>query len=208
MRPISGPPDRLGVMGGTFDPIHVGHLIAATEALHALSLDLVLFVPAGRPWQKATYAPAEDRYLMTVLAAGSHERFAVSRLELDRDGPTYTVDTMEQLKSFYGVDVHLFFIVGSDALANFGTWHRVGRLKNIMDLVAVSRPESDTTLLPRDPSWPPITYLEIPEVGISSTDVRDRVRTGRPIDYLVPDEVEDYIRRNGLYLEQQEIRGA
>jgi nicotinate-nucleotide adenylyltransferase len=208
MYPNPRPVERLGVMGGTFDPIHLGHLIAASEALHALRLDCVLFVPAGRPWQKGTFAAAEDRYLMTVLAAGSHARFAVSRLELDRSGPTYTVDTMEQLKDFYGDDVTLFFIVGSDALANLGTWHRVDRLRSIMELVAVSRPEWDDDRVGLDDSWPHITYLDTPEVEISSTDIRERVRAGRPIDYLVPSEVGDYIRRNGLYLDQREIKGA
>ena len=208
MYPNPRPVERLGVMGGTFDPIHLGHLIAASEALHALRLDCVLFVPAGRPWQKGTFAAAEDRYLMTVLAAGSHARFAVSRLELDRSGPTYTVDTMEQLKDFYGDDVTLFFIVGSDALANLGTWHRIDRLRRIMELVAVSRPEWDDDRVGLDESWPRITYLDTPEVEISSTDIRERVRAGRPIDYLVPSEVEDYIRRNGLYLDQREIKGA
>jgi nicotinate-nucleotide adenylyltransferase len=206
MDPQTGPVERLGIMGGTFDPIHLGHLIAASEVLHELRLDCVLFVPAGRPWQKATYAPAEDRYMMTVLAAASHERFAVSRLELDRSGPTYTVDTMEALKQFYGDGVALFFIVGHDALAKLGTWHRVERLASLIEVVAVSRPEAGTAA--RDDSWPSVTHLHIPEVAISSTEVRERVRTGRPIDYLVPPEVEDYIRRNSLYLDRKEAAGG
>ncbi len=208
MDPQKGPIERLGVMGGTFDPIHLGHLIAASEALHELRLDCVLFVPAGRPWQKGTFAPAEDRYSMTVLAAASHERFAVSRLELDRGGPTYTVDTMEQLKDFYGDGVALYFIVGRDALAKLGTWHRVERLASLVELVAVSRPEAGEDTAPLAESWPSVVYLDIPEVAISSTEIRERIGAGRPIDYLVPTEVEDYIRRNGLYLDRREVTGG
>src|SRR5918999_4533189 len=101
-------PERLGVMGGTFDPIHVGHLVAASEALHRFALDVVLFVPTGQPWQKQRYSDAEDRYLMTVLGTASDERFATSRMEIDRQGPTYTADTMEMLRGFHGDDVELY----------------------------------------------------------------------------------------------------
>src|SRR5687768_2641792 len=112
---------RLGVLGGTFDPIHIGHLIAATEARRAFRLDRVLFVPAGTPWQKSECSDAEDRFMLTTLAVAEDPAFAVSRIELDRKGPTYTVDTMRDLRSFYG-DVELFFIAGADAVAHLGSW--------------------------------------------------------------------------------------
>jgi nicotinate-nucleotide adenylyltransferase len=114
-------------MGGTFDPIHLGHLIAASEALARLDLDRMLFVPTGRPWQKTRYSDAEDRFIMTSLAAASHPRFAVSRMELDRTGPTYSADTLEQLRLFHGPDIKLFFIIGADAALKLGTWHGLER---------------------------------------------------------------------------------
>lgn len=199
---------RLGVLGGTFDPVHLGHLIAASEALHAFSLDLVLFVPAGSPWQKESFSDPEDRYAMTVLAAATHERFAVSRTEVDRGGPTYTVDTMAELRGFYGDAAALFFILGADALKNLHTWYGLDRLTETTEFIAVGRPGSgDDSPVPVNTSAV-VHKLAIPGVDISSTEVRARVRDGRPIQFLVPHAVAEYIRRNGLYGAEGETRGA
>ena len=194
------PPSRLGVMGGTFDPIHVGHLVAASEALYRFGLDLVLFVPTGQPWQKQSYSDAEDRYLMTVLGTASNARFAVSRMEIDRQGPTYTADTMEVLRNFHGADVELFFIVGADAAMRLGTWKKVARLAELAEVIAVTRPGFSLHRLERDATMPVVRIMEMPGIAVSSSDIRERVAAGRPIDYLVPEDVAEYIRKNGLYL--------
>ena len=199
---------RLGVMGGTFDPIHIGHLIAGSEALAALELDRVLFMPTGRPWQKSHYSDAEDRFIMTCLAAASHPRFAVSRMELDRKGPTYTADTMEELKAFHGADVELFFIIGADAALKLGTWHGIERLAPLAEVVAVTRPGFTVDSLKPEPHWPKVRVMRMPGVDISSSDIRARVRSGRPVDFLVPAEVLRYIRDHGLYMGDGVAPGA
>jgi nicotinate-nucleotide adenylyltransferase len=189
---------RLGVLGGTFDPIHVGHLVAASEALHTYALDRVLFVPAGDPWQKTDYSNPEDRFLMTSLAAGLHPRFAASRIEIDRKGPSYTVDTVVQLADFYP-DLEIFLIMGADALKNLPTWHEVERLAGMAEIIAVTRNgvEADET---EHEGLPKVHRLDIPAIGVSSTDVRRRVRTGAPIDFLVPMNVAEFIAERGLYV--------
>ncbi len=192
--------ERLGVLGGTFDPIHVGHLIAASEAFHALGLDRVLFVPAGRPWQKDSYSTGEDRYLMTVIGVASDPRFAVSRIELDRPGPTYTADTMTSLRDFYGARVELFFLCGADAVLKLSTWKLVDKLAELADVVALTRPGFELGEFEPVAGMPDVRTVRMPLVEASATDIRDRVRTGRPIDYLVPTDVRDYIRAQGLYL--------
>jgi nicotinate-nucleotide adenylyltransferase len=199
---------RLGVMGGTFDPIHVGHLVAASEALFAFELDRVIFVPTGQPWQKRSYSDAEDRYLMTVLGAAGNPRFAVSRLEIDRRGPTYTADTMEALRSFHGPGVTMYFIVGGDAALRLDTWKHIDRLKELAEIIAVTRPGFALGTLEREPTWPVIRIMEMPAIDISSTEIRNRVQSGRPIDYLVPGEVLRYIRERGLYAVDAEAKGA
>ncbi len=191
---------RLGVMGGTFDPIHLGHLIAASEALSQLDLDRVLFVPTGRPWQKSRYSDAEDRFIMTSLAAASHPHFAVSRMELDRTGPTYSADTLEQLRLFHGPHIRLFFIIGADAVLKLGTWHGLERLRGLTDVVALARPGFDLEALKPEAHWPKVGEMQMPGIDISSSDIRARVSAGRPIDYLVPAEVMSYIRDHGLYV--------
>jgi nicotinate-nucleotide adenylyltransferase len=195
---MEGSVKRLGVLGGTFDPIHIGHLVAASEALASFDLDQVLFVPAGEPWQKSLYSGGEDRFMMTTLAAAAHPRFAVSRIELDRKGPTYTADTMAQLRSFYEGDVELFFIMGADALQNLGSWHKLAELASLAELIVLSRPGFDAEP-EREESWPAVSVVPMPAIEISSTDIRERVSTGRPIDFLAPAAVVDLIRRQGLY---------
>jgi nicotinate-nucleotide adenylyltransferase len=191
---------RLGVMGGTFDPIHVGHLIAASEALYHFDLDRVTFVPTGQPWQKSSYSAAEDRFLMTVIGTSDNARFAVSRMEIDRTGPTYTSDTLAALKEFHGGHVEMFFIIGADAVLRLGTWKRVERVADLARIIAVTRPGFPLTELKAEPSWPEVIPMEMPGIDISSTDIRARVHKGEPIDYLVPRPVAEYISEHGLYL--------
>ena len=187
---------RLGVMGGTFDPINNGHLVAASEVAAALKLDRVVFVPTGDPWQKQDVTGGEHRYLMTVIATAANPSFMVSRVDIDRDKPTYTVDTLNDLKAKYP-DAELFFITGSDAIAQILAWHEVEKLWDLAHFVAVSRP-GHVLEIPDMPEGT-ITSVEVPALSISSTDCRDRVAKGEPIWYLVPDGVVQYIGKHGLY---------
>ena len=193
---------RLGVMGGTFDPIHHGHLVAASEVQARFALDEVIFVPTGRPWQKADRKVSipEDRYLMTVIATASNPRFSVSRVDIDRPGETYTVDTLRDVRTARGADTDLFFITGADALRNILTWHGVEHLFDLAHFVGVSRPgveleSHDISHLPSDR----VTLMEVPALAISSTDCRRRVASHLPIWYLVPDGVVQYVAKHGLY---------
>jgi nicotinate-nucleotide adenylyltransferase len=187
---------RIGVMGGTFDPIHHGHLVAASEVAQSFGLDEVVFVPTGRPWQKQEVSASEDRYLMTVIATASNPQFTVSRVDVDRDGPTYTIDTLRDLQA-QRPDAQLFFITGADAVAQILSWRDHDELWNLAHFVAVSRPGHVLSIdgLPRDN----VSQLEIPALAISSTDCRDRVRQGHPVWYLVPDGVVQYIEKHHLY---------
>jgi len=187
---------RVGVMGGTFDPIHHGHLVAASEVAQSFGLDEVIFVPTGQPWQKGPVSPAEHRYLMTVIATASNPRFTVSRVDIDRPGPTYTIDTLRDLKA-ERPDEELYFISGADAIAQIVTWHDVDQLWELAHFVAVSRPghELSITGLPKGD----VSLLEVPALAISSTDCRSRVSRGFPVWYLVPDGVVQYISKHHLY---------
>jgi nicotinate-nucleotide adenylyltransferase len=189
---------RVGVMGGTFDPIHHGHLVAASEVQTLFDLDEVVFVPTGEPWQKdtASVSPAEDRYLMTVIATASNPRFTVSRVDIDREGPTYTIDTLRDLKA-QRPDADLFFITGADALAQILSWKDVDELWELARFIGVTRPGHELT----DRGLPVnrVTLQEVPAMAISSTDCRDRVAAGHPVWYLVPDGVVQYIAKYRLY---------
>ncbi len=192
-------PRRIGIMGGTFDPIHHGHLVAASEVQDRFSLDEVVFVPTGQPWQKghSKVSPAEDRYLMTVIATASNPRFAVSRVDIDRPGPTYTVDTLRDLSASYGAGVELYFITGADALAAILSWKDAQQVFDLAHFVAVTRPgyELSAAHLPRDTA----RLVEVPAMAISSSDCRQRVEAGKPVWYLVPDGVVQYIAKRNLY---------
>lgn len=187
---------RLGVMGGTFDPIHHGHLVAASEVASAFNLDGVLFVPTGEPWQKSKVTPSEHRYLMSVIATASNPRFTVSRVDIDRDGPTYTIDTLRDITAAYP-DAELFFITGADAIKQIVEWKDVDLIWPLAHFVAVTRPGHKLEL-PTAPDGA-ISVLEIPALAISSTDVRARVGNGNPVWYLVPDGVVQYIGKHNLY---------
>ena len=188
---------RLGVMGGTFDPIHHGHLVAASEVASRFQLDEVIFVPTGRPWQKAQVTDTEDRYLMTVIATASNPRFKVSRVDIDRDGPTYTVDTLSDIQALYP-DAELFFISGADAISQILSWKDVDQLWDKAHFVAVTRPGHDLRLPSTAPAGA-IDILEIPALSISSTDIRHRSQKHEPVWYLVPDGVVQYINKHKLY---------
>ncbi|WP_346051409.1 nicotinate-nucleotide adenylyltransferase [Amycolatopsis dongchuanensis] len=193
---------RLGVMGGTFDPIHHGHLVAASEVQSRFDLDEVIFVPTGQPWQKTgrTVTKAEDRYLMTVIATASNPKFSVSRVDIDRGGETYTVDTLRDLHSEYPDD-ELFFITGADALEQILTWHNADELFDYAHFIGVTRPGyrlNDHHL----PSGK-VTLVEVTAMAISSTGCRERVERGEPIWYLVPDGVVRYIDKRRLYRKQE-----
>ena len=194
-------PRRVGVMGGTFDPIHHGHLVAASEVQAWFDLDEVVFVPTGQPWQKSDreVSAAEDRYLMTVIATASNPRFSVSRVDIDRGGPTYTIDTLRDLSAAHP-GAELFFITGADALAQILTWHDARQVFELAHFVGCTRPGTtidDSTLagLPSDR----VTILEIPALAISSTECRVRAHKGEPVWYLVPDGVVQYIAKRHLY---------
>ncbi len=190
---------RIGVMGGTFDPIHLGHLVAASEVAHRFDLERVVFVPTGQPWQKSgrhVSAP-EDRYLMTVIATAADDRFSVSRVDIDRDGPTYTVDTLRDISTAMSADHDYYFITGADALEEILSWREPDEVLRLAHLVGVTRPGHVLA----DPGLAPgrITLLEIPALAISSSDIRARVARGEPIRYLVTPGVEAYVAKVGLY---------
>jgi nicotinate-nucleotide adenylyltransferase len=190
---------KIGVMGGTFDPIHHGHLVAASEVADRFALDEVIFVPTGRPWQKSDthVSPAEDRYLMTVVATASNPRFTTSRVDIEREGPTYTADTLADLHHQMP-DAELFFITGADALSQILSWHKVEEMFASAHFIGVTRPGYDLAdgHLPKGA----VTLVEVPAMAISSTDCRERVAAGRPVWYLVPDGVVQYITKRRLYL--------
>ncbi|MBQ1027895.1 nicotinate-nucleotide adenylyltransferase [Micromonospora sp. C95] len=190
---------RIGIMGGTFDPIHHGHLVAASEVADRFGLDEVIFVPTGQPWQKADVpvSSAEDRYLMTVIATASNPRFQVSRVDIDRGGPTYTVDTLRDLRAQYGTKAQLFFITGADALERILSWKDLDEIFELAHFVGVTRPGFQLTAahLPADT----VSLVQVPAMAISSTDCRARVARGEPVWYLVPDGVVQYIAKRCLY---------
>jgi nicotinate-nucleotide adenylyltransferase len=190
---------RVGIMGGTFDPIHLGHLVTAEEARAELKLDEIVFVPAGHPWQKdETTTAAEHRYLMTVLATAANPAFSVSRVEVDRQGPTFTVDTLRAVHEVAGDDA-LFFITGADAILNILTWKDADECLRLAEFVAATRPGYDAREIEEQGLGERVLFLDVPALAISSTDVRARFSSGRAVRYLVPREVEEYAAKHGLY---------
>lgn len=187
---------KIGVMGGTFDPIHHGHLVAASEVAQSFGLDEVIFVPTGTPYQKTGATSSEHRYLMTVIATAANPNFTVSRVDIDRDGPTYTVDTLRDIHE-QRPDAELFFISGADAIAQILNWKDARELWARAHFVAVSRPGHALSVsgLPESD----VSLLEVPALAISSTDCRSRVSRGFPVWYLVPDGVVQYISKHHLY---------
>jgi nicotinate-nucleotide adenylyltransferase len=189
-------------MGGTFDPIHNGHLVAASEVQQKFDLDEVIFVPTGMPWMKSAsvVTEGEHRYLMTVIATAANPRFTVSRVDIDRSGPTYTIDTLRDIHSARP-DADIFFISGADAIAQILEWKDVEQVWPLAHFVAVTRPGHPLTIsgLPEQG----VSLLEVPALAISSTDCRSRVSRGFPVWYLVPDGVVQYISKHHLYRSTQ-----
>ena len=201
---------RIGVMGGTFDPIHNGHLVTAEEAWKQFQLDQVLFVPSGSPPHKDNREnlDAEDRYLMTVIATATNPHFRVSRMEVDRRGPSYTIDTVRELHRIYGKNTEVFFITGADAILEILTWKEPDLVLREATFIAATRPGYDLKKLEeslpqvekdRHDTDPRVLVMEIPALAISSTDIRNRVKQGRPITYLVPEGVSEFIEKSGFY---------
>ncbi|MGC0414572.1 nicotinate-nucleotide adenylyltransferase [Embleya sp. AB8] len=190
---------RVGVMGGTFDPIHHGHLVAASEVAGQFGLDEVVFVPTGDPWQKTgqEVSSPEDRYLMTVIATASNPTFSVSRVDIDRAGETYTLDTLRDLRESSPEGTEIFFITGADALSQIFSWHNAHEMFELAHFVGCTRPGHTLS----DPGFPDggVSLVEVPALAISSTDIRARVAGGDPVWYLVPDGVVQYISKRGLY---------
>lgn len=187
---------RLGIMGGTFDPIHLGHLVAAEAVAEHFKLNSVMFMPAGDPWQKTTYASAQDRLSMTKLAIAGHLNFQVSTIDIDRPGPTYTVDTLQELRNLEP-SAELFFITGADSLSGIASWHQVEKLWPLATFVGVSRPGH--ALKAPIYAGARIELLEIPALAVSSTEIRAKVNSGESIDDLVPEAVSQYIKDQNLY---------
>lgn len=202
---MAGLIQRLGVLGGTFDPIHHGHLVAAQEARYQLGLDLVLLVPAGEPPHKPA-RPISDvahRLRMVELAIAGRSGFALSRVDVDRQGPCYTVDTLALLREEWGSAPVFFFIEGVDSLAEITTWYQPHRLIQLTDLAVVRRPGVELDLDRLETDLPGLGerlhWVQMPQLEISSSDLRARVRDGRPISYLLPHSVEAYIKEQDLY---------
>lgn len=195
------PAQRIGIMGGTFDPIHNGHLVAASEVADRFELDEVIFVPTGNPWQKAgrQVTAAEHRYLMTVIATAANPRFSVSRVDIDREGPTYTIDTLRDLRVMYP-DAQFYFITGADALSSIVSWHDWEKIFTQARFVGVTRPGYELTQeVFNEEQRQFVELIDVPAMAISSTDCRQRASEGRPVWYLVPDGVVQYIAKNKLY---------
>lgn len=201
---------KIGIMGGTFNPIHNGHLVTAQEALSQFKLDMVVFIPTGNPPHKIEneVASTEDRYIMTVIATSSNSNFFVSRMEIDRKGKSYTIDTVRQLKKIHGKDSLLYFITGADAILEILTWKNADEIVLLCKFIAATRPGYDLSRIEdlkkrlfnnTEAVDKKIYIMEIPALSISSTDIRNRVRHNRPIDYLLPEGVSNYILKHGLY---------
>lgn len=199
---------KIGIMGGTFDPIHIGHLVAAEAVRLEYQLDKVIFIPAGNPphKQNSKVTPAMHRFVMTVMATYSNPDFLVSAIEIERSGPSYTVDTVAALIEQYGHETEFYFITGVDAVQDLKTWHHIDKLLDMCYFIAAARPGCISTLdsIIKDfgkKGIQRIQRLATPELEISSTDIRERVRTGKSIKYIVPESVENYILKEGLYKE-------
>ncbi|MBN2823479.1 MAG: nicotinate-nucleotide adenylyltransferase [Coriobacteriia bacterium] len=197
---------RLGIMGGTFDPIHYGHLVTAEEALVQFNLDRVLFMPTGVPVRKShrMVTSSEHRYLMTVIATASNPDFVVSRMEVDRPGLTYTVDTMLALRAEYGSSAELYFITGADAVWDILSWRDSDRLADVCTFIAATRPGYDLSRFEQDEVSQHINieFMEVPALAISSTDIRTRIAQRRPVRYLLPEAVAAYVAKNQLYTDE------
>jgi nicotinate-nucleotide adenylyltransferase len=201
---------KLGILGGTFDPIHLGHLIIAEEAMSSLALDRIIFVPAGDPWMKAdsNITSSQHRLAMVLAAIADNSAFKVSPVELERNGPSYTVETLEEMQEDYGAQTEFFFIIGADALKDFARWIQPERILELCTLAVVGRPAQEALdLTPLERTLPGIGKRVVTvgdvAIGVSATDIRERVAEGRTVRYLVPPAVASYIQGNRLYKEKR-----
>ncbi len=201
---------KMGILGGTFDPIHLGHLIIAEEAMSSLGLDRIIFVPAGDPWMKADskITPSQHRLAMVLAAIADNPAFKVSPVELERNGPSYTVETLEEMQEDYGAQTECFFIIGADALKDFSRWIQPERILELCTLAVVGRPAQEALdLTPLEATLPGIGKRVVTvgdvAIGVSATDIRERVAEGRTVRYLVPPAVASYIQEHGLYKEKR-----
>jgi nicotinate-nucleotide adenylyltransferase len=198
---------KYGIMGGTFDPIHIGHLVIAEEVRSRFKLDKVIFVPAGNPPHKdlGAVTDANHRYIMTLLATMTNPNFEVSSIEIDREGITYTIDTIIAFKEKFTDNVSLYFITGADAIMELDTWKDTEKLLSLCEFIAVSRPGFKSSKMEKvirelEKKYSSVIHmLEVPALKVSSTDIRNRIREGRPVKYLLPESVEYYIQKNRLY---------
>ncbi len=202
---------KIGIMGGTFNPIHYGHLVTAEEALIQFHLERVIFIPTGQPPHKTTgkIASPEDRYLMTVMATASNREFYVSRIEIDKKGKSYTIDTLRELKKIYGKGSELFFITGADAILEILTWKDTDEIITLCKFIAATRPGYNISKMEDlkkrlfnekvEMAEQCLFIMEIPALAISSTDIRNRIKSNRPIKYLLPESVSSYLLKNELY---------
>lgn len=201
---------RIAIMGGTFDPIHYGHLVTAEAVRHKYKIDRVLFVPTGHPPHKKNrdVSSPEHRYMMTMLATETNPYFYVSRIEIDREGTTYTIDTIKELKEMYDPDTKIYFITGADAFYEILTWKNSKELLQICSFIAATRPEYHKEELInnieviKNNYQSKFHFIEVPALAISSSDIRNRVRDGRPIKYLLPETVENYINKYDIYKDE------
>ncbi|HKH88380.1 MAG TPA: nicotinate-nucleotide adenylyltransferase [Acidimicrobiales bacterium] len=194
-------PPRIGILGGTFDPVHVGHLVAAVNVHYELSLDRLLLVVANEPWQKVgsrPVTPARHRLALVEAAVSGCAGLGASSIEIDRGGVSYTADTVEELESAHP-GAELYLVIGADVAPTLGTWERIDELKGRVRLVVVNRPGTATVVEDSLAGWD-VSVVEIPALEISSTDLRDRAATGRPLDFLVPSEAIRVIRERSLYV--------
>ena len=193
---------KLGIFGGTFDPVHIGHLLAAEQAREQLRLDKVLFIPAGQPWLKAgqPVTEARRRAEMVTLATRGNRYFEASSMELEREGPTYAVDTLEEIAA--GTTAEVYLIVGTDAVAELDRWHRPHRILQLATIAAVTRPGGAGRMPPSLEAFGRCVTVSCPPIGVSATDVRRRVSTGRSVRHMVPDAVNEYIISHGLYTDE------
>lgn len=199
---------RIGIMGGTFNPIHYGHLVTAETARVQFNMDQVLFIPSGNPPHKKdqTIVETERRYMMTVLAVMSNPDFYASRIEIDREGYSYSIDTIHELQQIYGPETEICFITGADAFYSMNTWHRAEELMESCHFIAATRPGFDkedllrslTDSMKNNPNLR-ISFLDVPALSISSSDIRQRIENGLSIRYLLPESVEAYIHKYHLY---------
>ncbi len=197
---------RIGLLGGTFDPIHLGHLLTADFVLKALDLEQIIFIPANHPPHKTNLqvTPAQDRYIMTILATTHNPRFRVSDMEIKREGLSYTIDTIKEFVKEYGEQVEFYFILGADAIADLEKWEKFEDLLKLCFFVAATRPGFMDKVLEAKKRFGnlgenKIIWLDTPELNISSTDIRERAKQNLPVKYIVPDVVEKYIYKEGLY---------